>query len=190
MCVAPFGGYERLDRIDFTAFASGTTSSTQLLYVKVVAQAASDYLYFGLGKNGTVLEEFWYSAEYFFTCRSHIEETWNRAKFMRQAFVDDESGERVVSHLTLTGDELRLGCFDLHYEIAGLDRVMPLERFVLKLKEQRLAVLATSWDQVLNHLSPGKTLSLDGETQLLRELHMPTQDGLVSAFSMTKAVSA
>lgn len=152
MCARPFGGAERLDRIDFLDFASGTDNPFKLLYLKVISDAASDYLFFGLGKNGTVPDDFWYATEYFFTCRSHLEETWKHAKFMRQAYVNEETGKRVSSTIMLTDEELKQTCFDRHYEIAELHQLMPMERFLEWLKVRREEILEENKQQVNDYI--------------------------------------
>lgn len=153
MCSNPFGGNDRLDRIDFMDFASGTDSPFKLLYLKVISDAASDYLFFGLGKNGTVPDDFWYATEYFFTCKSYLEDTWKHAKFMRKAYVDEDTGKRVSSTLMLSDEELKQTCFDRHYEIVELHKLMPIERFVSKLEEQRLTILVSNWQQTQTFLN-------------------------------------
>jgi hypothetical protein len=144
----PFGGNARLDRIDFLDYASGTDSPWKLLYLKVISDAVSDYLYFGLGKNGTVADDFFYATEYFFKCRSFLPETWKHANSMRHAYVDEVSGKRVSSHLTLTDEELRQACFDRHYEIAELHNLMPFDQFIEWLKVRRSEILEENKAQV------------------------------------------
>lgn len=148
----PFGGNARLDRIDFMDFASGSDSEFKLMYIKVISDAASDYLYFGLGKNGTVADEFFYATQYFFHCRSNQPETWQHASSMRHAYVDDTTGKRVSTHLVLTNEELRQGCFDRHYEIAELHKVMPFEQFLGWLKMRRAEILEENKVQVNEYI--------------------------------------
>jgi hypothetical protein len=152
MCANPMGGSERLDRIDFMDFASGTDSPFKLLYLKVISDAVSDYLFFGLGKNGTVPDDFWYATEYFFTCRSYIEDTWSHAKFMRQAYVDETTGKRVSSTLMLSDEELKQTCFDRHYEIAELHKLMPIDRFLSWLRTRREEILTENQKQVNDYI--------------------------------------
>ena len=144
----PFGGATRLDRIDFREFASGTDSPVKLLYLTVISDAASHFLFFGLAKNGTVPDDFWYASEYFFTCKSDCPETWEHARFMRHAYVDDKTGKRVSTVLMLTDDELKQGCFDKHYELAELDREMPIEQFREWLRIRREELLNENREQV------------------------------------------
>jgi hypothetical protein len=75
MCSNPTGGNDRLDRIDFMSYASGSDDPYKLLAIAVIVDATSSYLYFGLGKNGTTLDEFWFAAEFFFRTRSDRPET-------------------------------------------------------------------------------------------------------------------
>lgn len=148
MCSNPFGGNDRLDRIDFLDYASGTDNPFKLLYLKVISDAASDYLYFGLGRNGTVPDDFWYATEYFFTCRSYKRETWDHAKFMRNAYVDEDTGKRVSTTIMLRDEDLMAACFDRHYEIAELHNLMPIDVFLEWLRTRREEILEENKQQV------------------------------------------
>lgn len=169
MCLNPFGGFDRLDRVDLFAYAGGNDSHEKLLYLAVIKQALADYLYFGLGKNCHVAAEFFYAGEYFFTCRSFIPETWNHSRVVNEIISDEETGKRQRRIVRLTKDELQLMCFDRHYEIAELDRHLPIDKFVNMLEDQRLSVLAKNWNQVRSYLN----IADEDEYEALRELVRP-----------------
>ena len=152
MAKNPFGGATRLDTIDFMDFAGGSDSPIKMLYIKVISDAASDYLFFGLGKNGTVADDFWYATEYFFNVRSYRKETWEHAKFMRHAYFDETSKKRVSTSIMLTDEELKMACFDRHYELAELDRQMPFEMFLVWLKQRREELLLENMAQVNDYI--------------------------------------
>jgi hypothetical protein len=169
MCKNPFGGNARLDRIDFMDYASGTDSPFKLLYLKVISDAANNYLYFGFGDNHTVPDEFWYATEYFFTCRSYLKETWEHAKFMRHAYFDETLKKHVSTSIMLSDEELRLSCFDHHYEIAELDRLMPIQQFESWLRRRREELLAENRDQVntyIDLLQATSMLEIQGGQQM------------------------
>ena len=170
MCKNPFGGAARLDRIDFRDYASGTDSPYKLLYLEVIADAASDYLFFGFGQNGTVPDDFWYATEYFFTVRSYKPETWQHAKFMRHAYVSEETGKRVSTTLMLTDDELKQTCFDRHYEIAELDRLMPFAQFQDWLRIRREELILENKAQVDAYID---LLQATGMKEVLGEQQVP-----------------
>jgi hypothetical protein len=149
-----------LDRIDFSAYASGADSPYKLLYLKVISDAASDYLFFGLGNNGTVPDDFWYATEYFFSCRSFRPETWEHARFMRKAYFDEALKKRVSTSIMLTDEELKQACFDRHYEITELDTLMPFEDFVVALRETRAELLRKNWEQANTYIDLIRQASL------------------------------
>ena len=150
----------------------------------MITQAIQDHLYFGLGKNGCVLEEFWFASEYLYTVRSTDPKTWEPSRYVDRSYEDRSDGNRIrfSEVVRLTDAELESMCFDRQYLSAGMDRVMPFDLFVRKLEEQRLVILSSSWQQVITYLAPGKTLSIDDEMQLLGALVHPSEpDELGSA---------
>jgi hypothetical protein len=179
MCARPFGGFDRLDRIDFTAFASGTDSPYKLLYLKVISQAATDYLYFGLGHNGTLATQFWYASEYFFTVRSYIADSWGAERVMRKDHVDDNDRRRVSSSLILSDEDMMQACFDRHYEIAELNKLIPIDKFVSWLKQRREEILTSSIAQTLAYIWPAYEASEEETAWLIRTLVSPDPESLV-----------
>ena len=170
MCARPFGGFDRLDRIDLFAFASGTDSPFKLLYLKVIQQALAEYLYFGLGRNGTTPAEFYFASRYFFAVRSRDPETWGHSRVINEIVADEVTGKRNRRIIHLSHEEFKLGCFDTHYALAELDKVMPFDKFVRYLEDQRLEVLAQNWNQVCSYLN----IADADEHKTLRELVRPS----------------
>lgn len=80
MSANPFGGEDRIDKIPFEAYLRPGIPPETVVFVKTIADAASNYLYFGLGKNGTTAEEFYYSYRYFFVVTSTNKGTYERAR--------------------------------------------------------------------------------------------------------------
>lgn len=169
MCRNPFGNFERLDRIDLFDYAAGSDVPFKLLFLKVIQQAAQDYLFFGLGKNWITLEDFADAHRYFFIVRSERPETWEHARYFREVFENEQTKKRTLRVLKLTDAELKLATFDVHYSLAGLDKVMPREQFTKLLEDQRLTILASTWDQVKEHLG------VIDEYAALKSLVAPTE---------------
>jgi hypothetical protein len=168
MCARPTGGFDRLDRIDFFDYASGTDSPLKMLYIKVIAQAATDYLFFGLGQNHVTLEQFDAAHRYFFEVRSYLRETWEHSRFMREVY-QDENRKRTTRRIILSDEELKLMCFDRHYETAKLDNAMHIDRFISRLQEQRLTILAENWKQTQDYINRSHV----DEMRLLQALVRP-----------------
>jgi hypothetical protein len=184
MCANPTGGFDRLDRIDFFDYASGTDSPLKLLYIKVIAQAATDYLFFGLGQNHVTLEQFDSAHRYFFEVRSYLRETWEHSRFMREVYQDDNR-KRTTRRISLSDEELKLMCFDRHYETAKLDNAMHIDRFITRLQEQRLTILSENSRQTLDHMNRSDV----GEMRLLQALVRPESVQELAACIITKPYS-
>lgn len=160
MCKRPFGGNVRLDRIDFMDYARGSDDPFKLLYLKVISDAASDFLFFGLGKNGCVAQEFWFAHEYFFQCRSYDPTTYEHSRYLRNSYVDEDLKCRVTKEIALTDNELKLSCFDRHFVTAGLDSFISFDQFLVWLRERRQQILEESKEQVNTYLDLLQATSL------------------------------
>jgi hypothetical protein len=168
MAANPFGGFPRLDRIDLLAFASGTDSPQKMLYLATIKQALAEYLFYGLGRNGTTAAEFYFAHEYFFEVRSTVPETWG-SRIINA--VVEESGKRRRRIVLLSDSEMGLGCFDVQYGISQLDKGLPFDRFVTYLEQQRITILTENWDQVRRYLC----VTDANEDEMRRELVHPTR---------------
>jgi hypothetical protein len=150
MAANPFGGKTRLDRLDLMQFLGSGTPDEKIIYLATIQDAVHNYLFFALGRNGTSAEEFAAASEYFFHIRSHWPESWCHCHHVKTTTM--EAGKRHVQIHDLSDEELMNMCFDRHYEYAGLDRLMTMDRFLACLKRERCAILTKNWDQVLAYV--------------------------------------
>lgn len=195
-------GNERIDRIDFSAFCSGSDSPLKMLFLNVIADAANNYLYYGLAKNGTTPEEFWYATEYFMTVRSYKPATWRHARFMKKTIIDPETGKRQSIKYQLSDNELKLACFDRHLEIAELDKHgFTDEKFSSWIKVRRDQIVEENLAQVeayidlvqrtsLHKISGGRQLSFQvNDVNLKKALVHPSSPEEVANLIYYKGVS-
>jgi hypothetical protein len=119
-----FGGRKRLDHLDLMKFRLPNSTPEQMLYLATIQDAAHNYLFYGLGRNGTSLEEFWSSYRYFFIIKRK-----DIAK------------------------ELKPYAFDSHYEESGLSQYLTIDNFVSYLKNTRRAILRENKEQVKTYIA-------------------------------------
>ena len=176
MAKNPFGGHERMDKCNLQGPSmlggqlvdvfSGVPGERTML-AESLKDACSNYLFFGLGQNGTSADEFWFSVEYLFRCRASRPETWQCARYMRDTFFDEAQGKRVTRVLTLTDEQLKLACIDAQWDL--LEMPFPVERFVSALRAERKRLIGENRKQIetfialLNNRSISRSL-LRGET--------------------------
>jgi hypothetical protein len=146
MCVNPFGGHAWVGKLDVAEMASGGCTAVALLMRSVILDAVGSYLYFGLGKNGMIAEEFLWASEYFFKVTSNAPPTWSADRRLKVA---DGQNKTFVD---LTDAEMRLGCFDIHYELSGMDRAVSLETFRRMLRDKRRQIIEENLAQVREYL--------------------------------------
>jgi hypothetical protein len=156
----------RLDKLDFTDFSDpnmencGGAPSEQLIALQLMTDAANNYLYFGLGRNGTTIEEFWYGYEFFFQVRSNKPESWQHAKYMRTVAVNPETGKRETIIQQLSDMQLEAMCFDTWYSLSGLENLLSIDRFCSWLKRTRREILEDNESQVREYIAMLKRVAL------------------------------
>ncbi len=158
MCANAFGGHERLDKCNLQApsllgdvlydVVSGVPGE-RTLWGRVLADAINNYLFFGLGRNGTTPREFWYSCEFLFVCRSSVPETWLDGKHVREVY-EDADGIRRTHRQTIDDAVLQTMCIDAIWSLG--EWPMPLDVFTDQLKAERGALLRRNWPQVRKFL--------------------------------------
>lgn len=151
MCRNPFGGYGRLDKVEVTRLAGGSCEPMALVMRATILEAVGQYLFFGLGRNGTTPDEFVWAHEYLFAIRADQPETWRPAREMKLAYLGPETG-RVRRTLQLNDDELRSMTLCRQYELAGLDRAMDIGRFRRLLSERRRDIVTANRSQINRYL--------------------------------------
>lgn len=146
----PFGGEERIDRINLLDYMQPNSPPEKVLFLRVIQDAASNYLYAFLGRNGTSAEEFFSSWQYFFKVTSINKINWNHRRTLKNSYIHHD--EKVTKNHYLTDSELRLMCFDQHYDLSGLADYIAIDRFRVGLKEKRRSILSTNWPQVQTYI--------------------------------------
>src|SRR4051812_34536298 len=115
MSANPFGGEERIDRINLMEFLEPNAAPDKVLFLRIIQDAASNYLYALLGKNGTSIDEFFYAHQYFFKVNS-TNTTWPaRSRVIHNVYEDN--GKKIHQKKELGDIELKLMCFDRQYDL-------------------------------------------------------------------------
>jgi len=123
----------------------------RVLWASVIADAVNNYLSFGLGKNGTSVEEF-YSAElYLFHIRSDKPETWEHAREFKETYFDEDLGRRVTHQMVLTDDQLRAATFDVAFSLG--DWPITMEKFLSWLETERKMLIEANRQQITDYLN-------------------------------------
>lgn len=151
MCKNPFGGEDRIDRINLLEYLEPNAAPTKVLFLSVIQDAASNYLYAFLGKNGTSAEEFFSAHQYFFKVESKKRESWDHHRKITLSY--QSKGEKVNEVRHLTDSELQFMCFDWHYSLSGLDQYMSIDKFREGLKTKRRRILTQNWEQVHTYVN-------------------------------------
>ena len=165
----PFGGRQSLATLDLLSNISLGVDTTpeKLIYLSVIQDAVQQYLFFGLGKNGTTPDLFFESFNYLFKVRSTNQLTWYPNKYRLQTIVNGNFEYTKVTRLS--DRELRNCCFDMQYQHSGLSKYMSIEKFLARLKTERLHILTNNYDQVeevVNSIRAVDIKELDVGTQL------------------------
>lgn len=150
MCSNPFGGEERIDRINLLEYLEPNAAPDKVLFARIIQDAASNYLYAFLGKNGTSAEEFFAAWQYFFKVSSDNRSSWDHHRTIKNTFT--RQGQKVIEDRYLLDSELQLMCFDKHYDLSGLADYMHIDRFRSNLKIKRRRILTSNWEQVQNYV--------------------------------------
>jgi hypothetical protein len=140
----------RLDRINLLEFLSPRYPAVKVMYASIIQDAAANYLYAFLSKNSTSSEEFFSAWQYFFKITSTDNKSWNHHRTIKQSYL--HNGERTYKNHYLNDNELRLMCFDKHYEFSGLSELMHIDKFRAGLKTKRRQILMDNWEQVKKHI--------------------------------------
>lgn len=146
-----FGGRRRLDKIDLIKSKTSQDSNESVLFRQVILDAVHQYLFFGLAsKNGTSREEFFYATEYLFKINSVNKKTWPLARVIK--IKDPEmKGRRKHRKVKLSDEDIKLMCFDMHYQMA--DFKTPIDVFKKNLLSTRRQILTENKPSVLSYLS-------------------------------------
>lgn len=150
MCANPFGGEDRIDRINLLDFLEPNAAPSKVLFLNVIQDAASNYLYAFLGKNGTSAEEFFYAHQYFFKVESKDRTSWDHHRDVNIIYT--YQGKKIIESRFLTDSELQFMCFDWHFVLSGLENYMDINKFREGLKTKRRKILTENWPQVQTYV--------------------------------------
>ena len=159
MCRNPFGGRERLDKCnlqgpsilgDCLVDVFSDIPGERTLIVEMFKDTVLNYLYFGLGRNGTSAAEFFYSSEFLLRVRASDPETWRGARLMRSTYVDELTGKRVTRTVALADDTLKAMCSDYLWNLLAMP--MPFDLFISELRKARCQILTENKQQILDFI--------------------------------------
>src|SRR5271170_1940274 len=126
MCKRPFAGNNSLSNLDDDFMASlfkGEISVDGALSLRIIKMSVRDYLFFGLGKNGVTPEKFLEAYHYFYKVKAEFVPTHIRAK-----------------------------CFETHYDLSGLSKMLSIDSFLKKIQTKRTQILKANEKQVLTYM--------------------------------------
>lgn len=184
-----FAGRQRLDQIDLAAFRTPETTPEQLILLTTISDAVSSYLFFGLGRNGTCAEEFAYACRYLFEIRSTNPDSYQDGRIISQYKTLDD-GRRMLQKIYLTDTQIRQYTFDAHYEDSGMSRLLPMDRFLSRLRKERKEILTKNWDQVqryLAHLRERDYMRMCNREQLTLNIEPSTQEQMLESLVYPKS---
>jgi len=201
MCANPFGGHLRLDKLDLIALADGKSEPLEMVLRQTILDAVSCYLFFGLGRNGYVAQEFIWAHDYFFEVKSTNSETWNPERHIRVSDIKIGHGHgknQDKRFHDMTDADIKVLCFDEQWILSGLDRAMGIGQFRRLLRQKRRNIVEANFDQVRDylrsirnqaasrgeHLRPG---TYQGD--LLETLVSPTDESLASLLYPLKQIA-
>ncbi len=153
MCSNPFGGNNSLNNLDdyfMAALFKGELSVDQAIALRIIKMSVRDYLFFGLGKNGITPERFIEAYQYLFKVNSQDPRTWGN--YNTKERYKDKDGKFIYRKTNLSYKEVQGKCFDIHYEIVGLDIKLPLDNFRALLKKKRELILNENLKQVIKYM--------------------------------------
>jgi len=195
MSTNAFGNHNRLDKLDLSGPSrvsgevldvASNIQPERLLWLSTIQDALNNYLGYGLGRNGTTVDEFWFAAEYLLNVRAADPETWKDApRTYAETYFDDQKRRRVTRTVQLTEDNIRAMCLDTAWD--HLVFPLPLGEFCAQLIDERRRLLARNWAQVARFLALPGTLA-DWERALIRPEKPEDVEELIQCRAAQKAV--
>jgi hypothetical protein len=158
MSLCPFGSEQCLTKLDLQGSSIvgdkelGVISNIppiRTMLVESFKDVLNNYLFYGLGNNGTCIEEFWSSVEFLFNVRSYLPETWKNSRVLSDNYFNTDK-VKIQRRIVLTDKELRLMCADQMWEL--LEFPLSFSSFIIKIKAQREKIIVNNWEQVIKYL--------------------------------------
>lgn len=110
------------------------------LYFSIIRSAVEDYLFFGVkGKHSCDAEEFLSAYNYLFVSRSSDKSTW----LTKESFDDT----------IVTDEQLKLACFDVHFDLASLGKVIKRPVLLTLLKSKREKCVQENYDFMVKKMN-------------------------------------
>jgi hypothetical protein len=142
----PAGAAARLDQLLFPAFLREGASPQQIVAIEVITRNVHQYLFFGLAeRNGTNEDLFYEALVYLFDVRRDDPSTWPPERVIKTVVREDNKKTTVEQEIT--DADIRIGCFETHYEFSGMDRLMPVSTFRLWLQRERRRLVELNREQ-------------------------------------------
>lgn len=161
-----FGHHTRIDKCDLQGPSlmddvlvdvASDVQPERTLWTSVIASAANDFLMFGLGRNGSTRDEFWFSVEFFYHTRASKPETWQAARVQREVVFDETLGRRVNRVQRIPDEALQFMCLDRLWGLLCFP--VDLETFLRRLRAERSKLLSRNWQQVSRYLRLDRTFA-------------------------------
>jgi hypothetical protein len=153
MCKRPFAGNPSMNELDdefMAALFKGEATVDQTISLRIIKMSVRDYLYFGLGSNHITPERFLEAYAYLYKVRALAPCTWgDHSVAERYRNLD---GVIETRRGKILPEEIRAKCFDTHYDLSQLSRLIPISDFLRRLKEKRKGILNANIKQVLTYM--------------------------------------
>jgi len=169
MCANAFGGHARLDHCNLLGQSwfrgpdgglepcdvASNASPERNLWLCSIQDAAFNYKFFGLGRNGTEGSEYWHAVDYIFYVRAAKSASWENApRRITQTYQDESLGRRVSRKVELSKFQVKAMCLDFAWD--HLEFPITLDTFCDRLKKERLKIVRENWGQIRAFLNlPG-----------------------------------
>jgi len=142
---------ERLDKINLLEYLESHIPTDKVLYSRIIQDAVASYLNAFVTKSYISVDEFFSSWKYLFKIVSTDKKTWDFNRTIRSSHISN--GLKVIERRYLEDEELKLMCFDKHYEFSGLAKYMYIDKFRSSLKDKRTKLLNDNWNQVEKYIN-------------------------------------
>jgi hypothetical protein len=138
----------KLEELNLLEGAPANYDRSKLPWLMLIKDATYCYQCFGLG-NAITPQEFWEAYCYLFRARSYDPDSWGD----RTRKVVYYSKKRATKSKKLSDNEMKLLCFDVHYELSGLAEFCKLPEFLDKMKRKRKALVEDYCDELYGFIA-------------------------------------
>jgi hypothetical protein len=137
--------------IDFMTIVEPGGDPCKGLYLSIIQDAINDYLWFGIKNKYKVVQvdEFLEAYNYLYISRSTDRTTW----FAISPFLDEPDA---VSEVSLSESQLKLMCFDVHFDLTKLSNRIKMSYLLEFLKEKRAELVEENYPRLLRKINSSK----------------------------------